>query len=93
MQLYQLAYDGNIFTLSRLEDNYVSVETYEYLMVYDTTDFYAASSQVPQERYEYVLTHDNMVTREQLWNGLTSSQADVYIDHFTIYLGEKPRTP
>ena len=54
-------------------------------MRYDTTDFYSMSSKLPEERYDYVLTHDNKVTLEQLFNGLVSSQMDAYIDHYSIY--------
>ena len=85
LNVYMLTYNGEIFTLSYGDINDCQTRTYEYLMKYDTTDFYSMSSKLPEERYDYVLTHDNKVTWEQLFNGLVSSQMDAYIDHYSIY--------
>ena len=85
--VYQLAFDGNSYTLSFRDRDGDSVQAkkYEHLMRYDTTEFYAQSSQMPGRRFDYVLTHDNTVTWEQLFNGLVSSQMGDYIEHYSIY--------
>jgi len=83
--LYQLSYDGNVYTLTVKDSGEVYTKTYEYLMCYDTTENFAASSQIPGRRLEYVLTHDNTVTWDQLWNGMISSQAGAYIEYSPIY--------
>ena len=92
LSLYQLRYDGEIYTLSCLDvwdGAALYTRTYEYLMKYDTTDFYAKSSLTPGGRYDYVLTQDNSVTWEQIWNSLISSQAVSQIDHYSIYAERK----
>jgi hypothetical protein len=92
LSLYQLRYDGKIYTLSCLDvwdGAALYTRTYEYLMKYDTTDFYAKSSLTPGGRYDYVLTQDNSVTWEQIWNSLISSQAVSQIDHYSIYAERK----
>ena len=89
LNVFQLSFDGKTYTLSFMSDNKSYTKTYEYLMKYDTTEFYAQSSKTPEGRYTYVLTHDNKVTWEQLWNGLASSQMGAYIDHYSIYSEKK----
>ena len=82
LYIHELRYDGKQFTLS------IGVEgtrTYEYLMKYEDDPNYAFSSVVPQYRYQYVLTHDNRYTYNQLWMSIASSQVGAYIDHYTIY--------
>ena len=85
--VYQLAFDGNSYTLSFRDRDGDSVQAkkYEHLMRYDNTEFYSQSSKTPGRRFDYVLTHDNNVTWEKLFNGLVSSQMGAYIDHHSIY--------
>ena len=75
----ELEYDGEQFVL-RTESE---VKVYEYLMKY-TGSNNAVSWLEIDEYTHYVLTHDNTVTWEQLWNGLVSSVYGAYIDHYTI---------
>jgi len=82
---YRLEYDGKNFMLTEPDGNDVRVRTFAYLMKYDNTEFYPKSSTIPGRRFDYVLTHDNKVTWEQLFNGLVSSQMGAYIDHYSIY--------
>ena len=82
LYVHELRYDGKQFTLSIGAEE---TRTYEYLMKYEDGPNYAFSSVVPQYRYQYVLTHDNRYTYNQLWMSIASSQAGAYIDHYTIY--------
>ena len=43
------------------------------------------SKDAPKTVIRYVLTHDNNVTWDDLWQGMISSQFGAYIDHHTIY--------
>ena len=81
LYLHELHYDGDGYTLY-LEDG---VRTYEYLMKYEVSGTPLAGNTEHQRVIHYVLTHDNSVTLEQLWNGLVSSQMGAYIDHYSIY--------
>ena len=65
--------------------NEVPSRTFAYLMKYDNTEFYSKASLTPGKRYDYVLTQDNRVTWEQIWNGLVSSYTVFDIDHYSIY--------
>jgi hypothetical protein len=80
-----LDFDGKTFTLTEPDGNDVRIRTFEHLMKYDNTEFYPQSSKIPGRRFDYVLTHDNTVTWEKLFNGLVSSQMGAYIDHYSIY--------
>jgi hypothetical protein len=80
-----LNYDGKTFTLTEPAGDGVRVRTFAYLMKYDNTEFYSKSSLTPGRRYDYVLTQDNRVTWEQIWNGLISSYTGADIDHYSIY--------
>lgn len=91
----QLYYDGSDFTLSpvnKLKDEYVIYEkpqiskpeaSYSFLMHYAgdaSFDFQAFSA------YDkYVLTNDDQVTWEQLFQSETSSLSDAYIPHEEVY--------
>ena len=82
LYVHELSYDGKQFTLSNSAEE---TKTYEYLMKYEDSPKYAFGSVVPQYRYQYVLTHDNRYTYDQLWMSIASSQPGAYIDHCTIY--------
>ena len=82
LYVHELSYDGKQFTLSNSAEE---TKTYEYLMKYEDSPKYAFGSVVPQYRYQYVLTHDNRYTYDQLWMSIASSQPGAYIDHYTIY--------
>ena len=83
--LYHLSFDGEVYTLSFMDGTTKYRNTFEYLMMYDTTTFNSISAMVPGGRYQYVLTHDNKVTWDDLFEGMVSSQTAAYIDHFVIY--------
>ena len=87
LYVHELRYDGKQFTLSNGAEG---TRTYEYLMKYEDGPNYAFRSVVPQYRYQYVLTHDNRYTYNQLWMSIASSQVGAYIDHYTIYSEPKP---
>ncbi len=87
LYVHELRYDGKQFTLSNGAEG---TRTYEYLMKYEDGPKYAFRSVVPQYRYQYVLTHDNRYTYNQLWMSIASSQVGAYIDHYTIYSEPKP---
>ena len=80
-----LDFDGKTFTLTEPDGNDVRIRTFAYLMKYDNTEFYSQSSKIPGRRFDYVLTQDNRVTWEQIWNGLVSSYTGADIDHYSIY--------
>jgi hypothetical protein len=82
LYVHELRYDSKQFTLSNGAEG---TRTYEYLMKYEDGPNYAFGSVVPQYRYQYVLTHDNRYTYNQLWMSIASSQVGAYIDHYTIY--------
>jgi beta-lactamase regulating signal transducer with metallopeptidase domain len=82
---YHLEYDGKTFTLTEPDGNDVRIRTFEYLMKYDNTEFYSQSSLTPGRRFDYVLTHDNRVTWEEIWNGFISSYTGADIDCYSIY--------
>ena len=86
----RLDYDGETFTLTEPDGNDVRIRNFSYLMKYDNTAFYAPSSQTPGNRFDYVLTHDNTLTWEELFHGLVSSQMGAYIEHYSIYSEMEP---
>lgn len=72
LYLYELSFDGETY---RVQTDDMDRE-YEYLMRY---------SETLTGKTEYVLTHDNRVTWEQLFQSVASSQFGAYIDHCTVY--------
>ena len=77
LEVWQLHFDGSSYTLSMNGES----KTYEYLMKY--------GSSAAMESDLYVLTHDNRVTYDELWQSAASSQYGAYIDHFQIYSERK----
>ena len=86
LYLDHLSYDGKQFTLTSSDGN---IRTYEYLMKFETPGYSIISSQKPESSYNYVLTHDNNYTYEELWASVASSYYGAYIDHYTIYSESK----
>ena len=85
LNTFHLTFDGEIYTLSFRDQGTLHTRTYEYLMKYDSGAHSVISAVEPEARWEYVLTHDDTVTLQQLWSGLTSSMLGAYIDHYSIY--------
>lgn len=82
LYIQDLSFDGKKYTLRQYEDGKEITESYDYLMKYDepATSPYA----VYDSSEEYILTNDNTVTRQDLWNGLISSFGDDYIEHKVV---------
>ncbi len=72
LYLYELSFDGETYRVQTGDMD----RKYEYLMRYPDT---------LTGKTEYVLTHDNRVTWDALFQSLVSSQLDAYIDHCTVY--------
>ena len=91
----QLYYDGSSFTLSpvnKLEDKYVIYEkpgfnspevTYSFLMHYAGDSLFDFESFSAYDKY--VLTNDDQVTWEQLWQSEISSLMGAWIPHEEVY--------
>lgn len=71
--IHQLSFDGKAYTLTWDEYGTTYSRTYEYLMRYERTNYSITSSTLPGNSTQYILTHDNTVTWEDLFNGLVSS--------------------
>jgi len=54
-------------------------------MCYPTTAITTVSAKEPDTILRYVLVNDKNITWEQIWNGMTSSQAGAYIHHAFVY--------
>lgn len=85
LYLLHLSYDGEQYTLRWEENGQELVRQYEYLMRYETQMGSTYSKDAPKTVIRYVLTHDNNVSWDDLWQGMISSQFGAYIDHHTIY--------
>ena len=77
---HHLNFDGEKYTLTVENSGNVTTKTYEYLMAYHTSEGLGT-----QNWLRYVLTHDDTLTWDQIWNSMISSQAFVHIDHYTVY--------
>ena len=82
---YRLEYDGKLFTLTEPDDGEGGSRTFAYLMKYDNTEFYSQSSQASGRRFDYVLTQDNRITWDQIWNAMVTSYTGNNIEHYTVY--------
>jgi len=82
-QVADILFDGEKFTWQAMEDGVLYEKHYRYLYRYREPAF------TPNASYDAfdacVLTNQQGVTWQQLWNGLVSSAAGAYIDHVTIY--------
>ena len=85
MYLKKLTYDGETYTIRWEEYGTEYVKTYRCLMRYDgSSPTTAWQGKDPYVRY--VLTNDDTVLWEDIFNGLVSSQYGAYIDHHTVYV-------
>ncbi len=89
LNVYQLSFDGEVYTLSFIDGGQQHTRTFEYLMKYETVGYTAVSSKKPPVIDRYVLTHDEHATWDELWKSLASSAEGIYIDHYSIYTEEK----
>lgn len=82
---YDLLYDGNEYILRWKEGNAENTKRYPYLL-HDTGDKLS-----PYANYnsfeQYMLTDDNTVTAEDLWQNMISSKIQIgdSIDYFIVY--------
>lgn len=83
LYVFNLAYDDGSYTLRWNEGGREYVRTYKYLMRHTGE---APTTNATYDTYiRYVLTNDNTVTWEDLFQGMVSSQFGDYIDHYPIY--------
>lgn len=81
--IFNLTYDGIGYTLHWREGNTEHVRNYQYLMHYTGE---ASTAYATYNTYtRYVLTNDNTVTWEDIFQGMISSQSDQAIEHYSIY--------
>lgn len=80
---YELTYDGKKYILHAKEGDTMYYKSYQY-MIHDTGD--KLSLYADYDSYErYVLTNDDTVTYQDIWQSMISSQAGDLIEHFTVY--------
>ena len=89
LNVYQLSFDGEEYTLTFADGN---ARTYAYLMKYETVRYSAVSARELPVMNRYVLTHDAYATWDELWKNLTSSAGVYHIEHYSIYT-EKNNDP
>ena len=83
LYVHTLSYDGAYYTITWEENGEVITKQYRYLMRYTGTP--ARESADYSMYIRYVLTNDNTVTWDDIFNGMISSQLGAYIDHYTVY--------
>lgn len=81
LYIEDLSFDGKKYTLRQYEDGKEITESYDYLMKYDEPAM--SPYAVYDSSEEYILTNDSTVTRQDLWNGLSSSLDD-HIEHHVV---------
>lgn len=79
----ELSYDGREYTISSIGDSDRTSKNYKYLMKYIEEP--ESQSARHDSCIMYVLTNDNKVTWDDIWQGMISSQSDAGIDHWTVY--------
>lgn len=77
-----LSFDGSEYTIRHFEDGDEFTKSYSYLMKYEGKAEHPFSTYKSYIRY--VLTNDDDLTWEDLWNGMISSQLEAYIDHYVV---------
>ena len=84
LYIHDLAYDGNEYSLSSVEDGRSYRFIYKYLIKCTGTPSspYAAFS----EYTRYVLVNDDTVTWERIERGMLSARSGDSIDHKTVYI-------
>ena len=89
LNVYQLSFDGEEYTLTFADGN---VRTYAYLMKYETVSNSTLSSKELPVMNRYVLTHEEIATWDDLWKNMVSSAGIYHIEHYSIYT-EKNNDP
>jgi hypothetical protein len=80
--VYDLNYDGNVYTISWIENGQRKTKEYLYLLCFFGEP---ENDSAAYDMYEhYVLVNDRNVTWPQLWQSLASSVPGVAIDHKTL---------
>lgn len=83
MYIFELVYDGKMFSVSHYEGEELYQAEYKYLMRYE------GKAETPDALFtsyvRYVLINDDSVTWKDIVHGMLSSQSDVYIQHCEIY--------
>ena len=85
LNVYQLSFDGETYTLSFVDGGKQHIREFEYLMCYVQDDPAVSYTEYSGIFTRYVLTHDQHATWDELWKSLASSAAGAYIDHYSIY--------
>ena len=83
LSIHELTYNGDLYMLQ--DSSGGEVRYYEYLMRYTEADRPPEYTRQTGATIRYVLTNDDTVSWGDLWNGMFSSQAGAYIDHYTVY--------
>lgn len=84
MYIFELDYDGDIFSVNHYEEDRLIQSEYKYLMRYEgepDTPYATFTSYV-----RYVLVNDDKVTWEDIYGGMISSQHGANIPHSQIYI-------
>ena len=80
--VYDLNYDGRVYTITWLENGQRQTREYLYLQCFFGE---AENESAEYDAYEhYVLVNDRTATWQQLWQSLASSQYGAAIDHITL---------
>ena len=90
---FDLEYDGNLYTISWLEDGQRRSREFPYLAHYEGE---AEQENMAYDFYEhYVLVHDEQLSWKNIWGSLISSHEPAFIDHMTVYSNYiyYPKTP
>ena len=84
LYLFDLYFDGEVYTLEWKEGNKEYARKYRYLMHYTGE---SPTANAAYDTYsEYVLVNDPKVTWEDIQRGMFSSQLGDYIAHDTVYV-------
>jgi hypothetical protein len=85
LSVFELSYDGKIYTLTWEENGTPYVRTYKYLMKEERTVPTPYSSKEPQKVTYYVLKNDKDASLEELFGGMLSAKLGDAVDYFTVY--------
>lgn len=91
-EVYDLEYDGTLYTISWIADGQRHVRQFPYLR-----HFTAVTGEENIACDHYVLVHDDQITWN-VWGDLIGSHAATYMDHMTVYSDytyptKKPQLP
>ena len=83
MYIFELDYDGDIFSVSHYEEDRLIQSEYKYLMRYEGEPNTLHATFTSYVRY--VLVNDDKITWEDIMRGMLSSKYGDYIPHSQIY--------